>query len=90
MISPAYSVRTDRSELDELYAHTRDELRILTSLPSPFKIFHSTQTNCSFSLIPPELATLTAVSRSLTNVAYSTDLKGLMAIGCGAYNEYNI
>jgi len=54
----------------------------LTSLPSPFKIFQRTHTNCSLSLVElPSLATLTARSLSLMNVANKTDLNGLMAIG---------
>lgn len=38
------------------------------SLRSPRRIFHRTQINCSFSLIPPEAEALSAFSFSLVKV----------------------
>lgn len=61
-----------------------------TSLPSPRRIFHRTQTSCSFSLIPPAFAIRTACSFSVLNVDTKADLNGFMAIGWGAYSEYRI
>lgn len=61
-----------------------------TSLPSPFKIFHNTQTSCSFGPAPPSAGILLATSLSLLKVKRSADWKGLMDIGWGAYSAYRI
>lgn len=65
-------------------------IRPRTWSPSPLRTFQRTQTSCSLSLVFPSSASRIAASRSLVNVSNKTDLKGLIASGCGAYKEYSI